>query len=127
MRLILNIGLAREGKPDLTIVDVYDALQQHDLVFGRVVLRESDTETTAVVRVDTTLLGVDVSPRDAIYSLAQYLGQDCIAVWQYLPAPRRGEGRLIGPNAAKWGAFNPEFFILDSGRRLSETFTPVAA
>ncbi len=39
--------------------------------------------------------------------LALQLQQDCIAV--YFPSTQ--EGRLIGPNAAKWGAFDPEFFV----------------
>ena len=46
------------------------------------------------------------------------LGQDCIA---YYGIPHHGQarGHLAGPNAAAWGAFNPEFFILPTGERLA--------
>lgn len=41
------------------------------------------------------------------YYLAIFLGQDCVALLTYDGT----SGYLVGPNAAKWGAFNPEFFI----------------
>lgn len=42
-----------------------------------------------------------------IYRLAVLLEQDCIAVSGHDTSP----GELIGPNAADWGGFNPEFFV----------------
>jgi hypothetical protein len=54
--------------------------------------------------------------------LAVALGQDCIAVWHADEA----YGDLIGPKAAEWGPFNPEFFILPDGTRLAETAAKAA-
>lgn len=42
---------------------------------------------------------------DVLYDVACELKQDCVAV-----AYSNGSGRLIGPNAAAWGEFNPEYF-----------------
>lgn len=44
-----------------------------------------------------------------VYGLSVALEQDAIAVY-FVDGPRAGTGRLIGPNAAPWGEFNPEFF-----------------
>ena len=41
-----------------------------------------------------------------IYDLAVELRQDCIAVY----LPRSGVGKLIGPNADKWGKFDLTYF-----------------
>jgi hypothetical protein len=50
-----------------------------------------------------------------VHGLCTELGQDCIAV--YDPATYRG--RLVGPNAAAWGLFDPSCFILPSGEWLA--------
>lgn len=40
-----------------------------------------------------------------LHEICDLLKQDCIATFD-------GEnGKLIGPNAAKWGNFNPDFFV----------------
>ena len=44
-----------------------------------------------------------------VYGLAVSLEQDCIAVY-YADGARADTGDLIGPRAAEWGEFNPEFF-----------------
>ena len=51
-----------------------------------------------------------------VYQLAVLLGQDCISVY----SPRLQSGRLIGPRAAQWGAFNPEFFHRPAVEELQE-------
>jgi len=43
--------------------------------------------------------------RDVVYQLSRDFNQECIAVLF-----DDGEGRLIGPDADKWGEFNREFF-----------------
>jgi len=43
---------------------------------------------------------------DALYALCQRFGQDCAGVRYF-----NGTGELVGPRAAQWGAFNPEYFI----------------
>ncbi len=52
---------------------------------------------------------------NTIYDLALLLNQDAIAVY----LPDFGHGALIGPRAEAWGNFNPEFFLLPDGSRLS--------
>jgi len=65
----------------------------------------STTEDTLVLSVETD--GSEASLYHAVYNLATQLSQDCIAVYQV----EADNGALIGPNAAAWGEFNPEFFI----------------
>lgn len=45
--------------------------------------------------------------RCAVYAMAEANQQDCIAVFE----PETGRGTLVGPKAADWGAFNPDFFV----------------
>lgn len=45
--------------------------------------------------------------RGAVYALAEENEQDCIAVFE----PETGRGVLVGPKAADWGEFNPDFFV----------------
>ena len=42
---------------------------------------------------------------ERLHEICDLLDQDCIAIFDGT------QGELIGPNAAKWGTFNPEFFI----------------
>ncbi len=106
---ILNIGLAREGQPDLTFVEVYNAVTACNISHLSYKILQSDTEETVVVN---ALIPSDV----AVADLAKRLDQDCIAIWDLM----HSEGRTAGPNTAKWGDFNPYFFFLPNGSRLSE-------
>ena len=45
--------------------------------------------------------------RSFFYALAEVMRQDCIAAWN----EDNEVGALIGPKAAEWGAFNPNYFI----------------
>jgi hypothetical protein len=114
MDVILNIGLAnnpRDVRGSLEVLNFYGLVPaEHQLL-------DSDTEPTLVVTVHTGELPVDVAPSQAIFCASKALGQDCIAA--YIPA--RDVGRLIGPRADKWGAFNPEFFLMPGGSRLSDS------
>ncbi len=119
MDVILNIGLAnnpRDVRGSLEVLNFYGLVPaEHQLL-------DSDTEPTLVVTVHTGELPVDVPPSLAIYKTAQALNQECIAA--YVPeqgAVRAPVGRLIGPRAAAWGAFNPEFFLMPGGSRLSDS------
>lgn len=123
MQVILNIGL--DGVP--VNGETYTNGQRNPLeveqllvavktaralrfVVKRVSLLQSDSEPTAVV-----LCEPPAGNSIAVHQLAQRLNQDCIAV--YDATLRRGE--LIGPNAEKWGAFNPAFFLQLDGTRLA--------
>lgn len=108
-QVILNIGLAREGKDDLTFTEVYKAINTCNISHLRFERVQSDTEETLVVN---ALIYSDFD----VARLSARLEQDCIAIWDLA----HQEGRLAGPNAAKWGDFNPEFFLLLNGSRLSD-------
>ena len=72
---------------------------------------ESATEPTMVVHVEDLVLDGAVAAR--LYDLAMILGQEAIAA-------RDGtHGRLIGPDAAKWGEFDPSQFIMPDGTKLA--------
>lgn len=106
--VVLNIGLAREGQPNLRFTEVYKALGKAGIVPLEFLTEMSDTEQTVVFE---ALIPADHS----VYAVAEALDQDCIALWDRMG----NEGRLVGPRAAKWGDFNPEYFILPNGSRLS--------
>lgn len=112
MKLILNIGLAREGKPDIGPCVALNVLRANGFIVEASKLDVSDTERTLVAVVDHQPVGATKASSE-LYFAAHRLGQDCVAVL--------GDdgGALIGPRADKWGAFNPAFFIMPDGRRLS--------
>jgi hypothetical protein len=100
--LTLNIGLDRNDGGNvplhfalITIANRFDIL---DLK-----LAQSETERTIVCRV--SILDYGSKWTDKLHEICDLLDQDCIAVFD------GKQGELIGPNAAKWGQFNPEFFI----------------
>lgn len=114
---ILNIGHAIGASgAQHTLAQIIQTVERLGINVAQVNVVESDTETTTVLRTPT----VDSL---TVHTLATILGQDCIAVWHPLRTGQPGE--LIGPDAASWGEFNPEFFILPEGGRLA-TFLPLA-
>lgn len=129
MQVLLNIGL--DNVPtDLSytngvlnplrvrqILEVVQALRAAGFTAFKSKRVESDTEPTLVVNAMFTGHMVDFEA--SVGALSRALNQDCIAVYN----ERTGQGQLIGPRAAEWGPFNPEFFFLLDGTRLQE---PVA-
>lgn len=107
IRVELNIGLKRNDTlPAVSPRNVKDAIiHNRQVSVPRFREAHSETEPTLVCRF------VWISDQDHlrrfVNALALVFGQDCIAV--YYPRDIRGE--LIGPKAAQWGEFNPEFFI----------------
>ena len=105
-RLYLNIGLWHAGTKDEMLV--HHALAQVEATAGfevrRIALvRVRDEEPSLVVECET-----HCNQRNAetlVWVAAQALKQDCIAVWW----PEHG-GKLIGPKAANWGAFDQSKF-----------------
>jgi hypothetical protein len=118
MAYILNIGLAVEGKKNLTVSEVLDACVDFDIEVINYAVFESDSEPTLVAKV-SKVPGVCTSVNYASISL----GQDCIGVY----SPATNTGALIGPRADKWGEFNPEYFLLLDGSRLSQPALKLAA
>ena len=115
MDVILNIGLAREGNSNIGTGTV---IREVIGAFGAaaVTFKESDTETTAICCVSFDNGRPMGTFHNTVHHLALLLGQQAIAVW----LPDWGHGALIGPQAAKWGKFDPQFFLMPDGTRLSE-------
>lgn len=108
MQVVLNIGMVASS--DGVTLRFGDIIADARMLGIRVHLAQvfpSDSEPTVVM--------VAELPHDsAAHDLALVLDQDCIAVYDYANG-----GRLIGPRADAWGEFNPAFFILPDGSRLS--------
>jgi len=106
--LILNFGLETVHGGTLEPRAVIAAVTGRAGAVVNAGVYQSDTEATLVLIVD------DLATT-AAYKLAETLAQDCIAVYD----PRTKRGRLIGPRAAAWGEFTPEYFVLPTGERLA--------
>lgn len=116
MDVILNIGLDAKATPSIASHVALEIVKANGFLVRKHAVHRSDTEQTLVVvgRVDPTQSVPLLTP--VSYRIALDLQQDCIAVWRTNP----DQGRLIGPRAARWGAFDPALFIMPDGRRLSE-------
>lgn len=112
--VILNIGLIRaDNKQPLGHLFVEQYLGHIGLDVREFKIFQSDSEPTAVVVIRTAK-----SPlfTNTLNDIARFLQQEAIA-W-CSPAKLRGE--LFGPKASLWGDFNPQYFLMPDGRRLSE-------
>ena len=118
MSIILNIGLdvsrptgviGNVATDLIPFTEVIRALPTWHIADLR--LLQSHTEKTLVVELDTTHEWI----LTLVNTLALRFDQDCIGVYNRVT----GEGRLIGPRADKWGAFNPSYFFLTDGRSLA--------
>lgn len=116
--LLLNIGTARKGRPNLLPQRIVTELDHAGFAVQAHTIHKSDTEPTLVALVKAPKFAVD----ERIHSISAELGQECIAVYDTLS----GKGRLIGPKAEAWGEFNPEFFLLINGDRLGTNFSKAA-
>lgn len=116
--ITLNIGLkANNGTGEIPAGDALKALYNRVLEefatpaqpIKALKIVPSTTERTLVVTFapKDAIIFTDVRFRYMVYSLANILKQDCIAVREDLT----GAGELIGPNAEKWGDFDPAEFI----------------
>lgn len=74
-------------------------------------VQQSDSEPTLVVHTDRLL-----SP-ERVASICFTLRQEAIVQYSHVAKT----GWVEGPMAENWGEFNPEYFVLIDGRRLSET------
>lgn len=113
----LNVGLADpKGGPNLDPEAVLAAIRAAGGDVSASTVHTSDTEPTLVVTLSRAL------DDGAAFRLSEALGQEAIA-----QRFADGSGKLHGPNAAAWGEFNPEFFLLADGRRASEAANPMLA
>ena len=118
--LLLNIG-TRIGSTDmhLTLPEIVQATERAGLQIKTLAVHQSPDGTERSVVIGVRSGPVEVS--GAVRGLATVLGQDCIAVW----SPRGSFGKLIGPRADAWGAFDPAMFVLLDGSTLADSL-PVA-
>lgn len=108
---LLNIGEeTNNGNGKVTIEKIVAALHLAGALPTDVTTHPSDSELTYVVEVPRELSQREVS------DLSIVLDQDAIAYYYH----RAREGFLAGPHTEKWGPFNPDYFLLSDGSRLSE-------
>lgn len=116
-KLILNVGLNIGGTTAISAAVAKEILIANGFVLGNEALVESDTEPALVI--EAWPVHALTSVGNSLHQSAQDLQQDCIAAYN----PATNKGVLIGPRAAAWGTFNPEFFFNLDGQRLSATVT----
>lgn len=117
MSYLLNIGVARAGQSNIGVGTVLRDLGALAKIVAHSV-QHSETEDTVVALVEHDSV---MALANDVYHLSAILGQDCIAVWNMATSA----GALIGPRADKWGAFNPEFFLMIDGTTLAQALSEV--
>jgi hypothetical protein len=112
-KYLINIGLAvKDSDIVISEIDATNAVTAAGLkVVGSPTVVPSDTEPTFVVQVQAPHENIAT----IIYALAVRLRQDAIVVFDL----DTHIGELYGPRASDWSPFNPDYFILPSGERMS--------
>jgi len=110
-RYTINVGLS-VGDVNISSDAARQALRSAGVKIITSNVLRSDTEPTLIALVDIAR----GSLTSALFHVCDVLSQDCIAVVN----EKLDDGILVGPNAAKWGIFDPSQFLTLSGRRLSE-------
>jgi hypothetical protein len=110
MKLHLNIGLARnDGKADNGLLRTVAVLNQCGFLIYAADVQQSSTEQTLCATVQHVknycYLKFD------LHNVASRLGQDCIASLEISVTGRLVNGALHGPESAKWGRFDPQYFL----------------
>lgn len=114
IKFIINIGL-NTADGAITPEEARETLRAYGFSILRDAVLESDTEPTLVAEVINPGASPIILPQ-LLHIVAEALDQDCIAVYRECTLG----GALVGPRAAEWGPFNPEYFLLLDGRRLAE-------
>lgn len=117
MRLLLNIGLHVNATQTVAAHVAFEILKANGFLITRHRTVQSDTEPTLVA--DVLFAGMMADLSSMLHQTSVDLQQDCIAAYNVA----KNRGVLVGPRAAEWGPFNPEFFFLLDGTRLQ---APVA-
>lgn len=118
--LLVNVGLNTSSGGTVPADFARKVLAHYGFEVTRYAVLTSDTEPTLVASVNKAYVWTNT-----VYLLtrvAEDLDQDCIAAY----SEAAGKGKLIGPRAAKWGEFNPEYFFLLDGTRLGQQFSQAA-
>lgn len=105
----LNVGLDGNDGTKLDLTEVVQRLNTVGLMVTvtDLTLGQSATELTAIVRVEHTCAASIIG---AVYLACGPLRQDCIAT-RIDCEIGNPVGFLVGPNAVKWGEFNPAYFL----------------
>lgn len=107
----LNIGMKVGKSGKLTTKQITDSLKKFGAKLVKKTIKNSGTEPTMIVRLSKPLSEVD------LMSLSKLLKQEAI------PQLSNGKGIMAGPKAAKWGDFNPEYFLNFDGKPLLKSAT----
>lgn len=99
----LNVGLNGNDGTVNTLADTLESLAGAGFIVDDAKLAQSATEQTAIVTVQAVPNAHHII--GAAYLACGILKQDCIAVKVL------GVGFIVGPNAVKWGEFNPSYFL----------------
>ncbi len=112
IRAVLNIGLWDRQDQEIKIGSPVMYLECHGLHMRRMsIVRRDDQEPSLVLYVDAPHYDQRRFER-LIYTAAELLGQDCIAVLYRPGDAAEPGGHLIGPNAKKWLPFDIARFEL---------------
>jgi hypothetical protein len=107
----INFGLVTNKGGDVYPHEVLETMVEMGLNPTGVCFAESDTEPTLICEISR-----EPSP-DEVAALCERFSQDCFAVYDNVAK----RGTLLGPKAAEWGPFNPEYFLVNCmGVRLSQ-------
>lgn len=116
MLFTINVGINVRGVPSLTVERIRSVLRNHGIGVERVELRApngANPEATVIARVTPVTKNrrtAHVYNRNLLtyrlHQAAVELEQDAIAVRDDVT----GWGYLVGPEAARWGMFQPELF-----------------
>lgn len=103
----LNIGMKVGKSGKITSKQITDGLKKFGAKLVKKTIKNSGTEPTMIVRLSKPLSEQD------LMSLSKLLKQDAI------PQLSNGVGIMSGPKAAKWGDFNPEYFLGFNGKPIN--------
>lgn len=92
-------------------LDALCVLRELGVAIYSYAVQQSDSEPTLVVRTDRLLTPEKVN------TLCFLLRQEAMAQYSHIAKA----GWVEGPMSENWGPFNPEYFVLIDGRRLSAT------
>lgn len=117
MKFELNFGLNIAGEANTGLecesraLSIVQALRDFGCEVGYRIVTAEYVGPDGLATERTLVACVSVAPDariwDWLYSLAMAFKQDCVAVF----SPDAGAGLLVGPYSAKWGRFNPEYFV----------------
>lgn len=110
-RMCERLGICKPASRIHHPQTVLALLQEMGVWIHSYAVQQSDSEPTVVVRTNALL-----TP-ERVAVLCTVLRQEAIVQYSHIAQ----DGWVEGPMAENWGPFNPEYFVLIDGRRLSAT------